>query len=345
MFHSLSGHGGSARVAPRISACTSSLVLRVMVQIALAAAQHHRRHLESHWKLSAVMPGTGSPGVGKKDAAPALHGLDESCGVLAQDALAIRRIPLDGLRPIQGAQRPPPSRPGWPRCRALAIRHRQRGEPDRAAADPEDEQLRHDIGVALRGQEGHTGASRAADEQRRRHFEGAEQPGQGVGIEPRFRFPRRSSHRSRRSWADPRSGPACRRWASASASSRTPGVSFEKRPPGVMATGSPLPMSLVLDRESVDGDLFREAADPVVHRLVEALRGRGFRDGHSRRRAAIEKCACDSNRAQDEGFAPTVKFRGAIAVLVGVLALHSTPHVPGRDSRSGIGVDAGKASA
>ena len=119
MFHSLSGHGGSAMIDPANHRVDIFARLARVIQVALSAAQHHRRNANRAEALRRHA-GDRGPGVGKKDAA-------QRCIVSMKRAGSWlrNRARLPGLRLMTSAhpeaQRPPPSRPVGGECRWRAI--------------------------------------------------------------------------------------------------------------------------------------------------------------------------------------------------------------------------------
>ena len=77
--------------------------------------------------------------------------------------------------------------------------------------------------------------------------------------------------------------------------------------------GIALADDFVLDVEAIDGDLLRAAGNPVSERLVEGL-GRDL--------GPTQKCTRDSERAQEEGFTPTERFRDRCSPLVDLFVLN-----------------------
>ena len=242
-IHSASPHGGSTSREPRMSACRASDVARVWCGSLLPL----RNTSVGRARFAHVVVGEAGDRRGRVGAVhehPAFERLDELLRVEVEEALAVARDCARAPRPIRGARRPLPSRPATRRgstrrsrrSRASAARRPRPRSTSIASFDATS-------GWRGRGEQRDPRAARAADDRRRARgrapaaspaslsacISDSDAPVKQTSEAPVF-------GRSQISTCWP-----CA--ASASASSRTPGASLVKRPPGRdRPTAGPSPM-------------------------------------------------------------------------------------------------------
>ena len=142
-----------------------------MVRVALAAAEHERRHAERGGVL-VVRPGTSSPPHGQYASIHRSIVSHELAAVLVEDALPVRRVAGDHLFPLgERGDRLHAARSTRFDEVLAAVVHAQAHEPEGAAADPPEREPGGDVGVARRGEQRHPRAARAAGDDRRRQVE------------------------------------------------------------------------------------------------------------------------------------------------------------------------------